>query len=68
MQGLLTVVASPVALPWLWSSGYMVVAHGLSGPVACGVVPDQGISKPVSPALASGFFTVESSRKPHQEK
>ena len=53
---------------WLWSSGYMVEAHGLSCPVACGIVPDQGISEPVSPALASGFFTVESSRKPHQEK
>ena len=44
------------------------MAHGLSCSVACGIFPDQDLSKPVSPALASGFFTTESPRKPHQEK
>ena len=34
----------------------VVVAHGLSCSVACGIFLDQG-SNPVSPALAGRFFT-----------
>ena len=38
-------------------AGSVVVAHGLSCPVACGIlVPRPGI-EPVSPALQDGFLT-----------
>ena len=30
------------AAPWLYSTGSGVVAHGLSWPAACGIVPDEG--------------------------
>ena len=40
-------------------AGSVVVAHGLSCPVACGIlVPRPGI-EPVSPALQDGFLTTE---------
>ena len=41
-------VTSLVAKHGLQSTGSVVVAHGLSGPEACGIFPDQG-SEPVSP-------------------
>jgi len=34
----------------------MVVVHGLSYPVACGIFPEQG-TEPVPPALSGGFLT-----------
>ena len=43
--------------------GSVVVAHGLSCSVACGIFPDQG-SKPVSTALAGGFLTTVPPGKP----
>ena len=40
----------------LWHMGSVVVVHGLSCPVACGIlVPGSGI-KPVSPALEGRFL------------
>ena len=47
----------------LQCTGSVVVAHGLSCSVACGIFLDQG-SNPVSPALAGGFLTTEPSGKP----
>ena len=43
--------------------GSVVVAHGLSCSVACGIFPDQG-SNPCALALAGGFFTTASPGKP----
>ena len=34
--------ASVIAAPGLQSTGSVVVVHGLSCSVACGIVPDQG--------------------------
>ena len=45
----------------LWSTGSIVVVHGLSCFMACGIFPDQGSN--LSPAFASGFFTTEPPRK-----
>ena len=48
-----------------WAS--VVVAHGLSRPVACGMPPDPGIPpgiKPVSPVLVGSFFTTEPPGRP----
>ena len=42
----------------LWSTDLVVMAHGLS----CLHLPESGI-EPVSPALASGFFTPETTVK-----
>ena len=42
----------------LWSTGSIVVVHRLSCSAVCGIFLDQGV-EPVSPALASGFFTTE---------
>ena len=58
-------MGSIIAAPGLWSTGSIVVAHGLSCPAACGIFPDQG-SNPVSPALADRFFTAEPPGKPWQ--
>ena len=33
---------SAAAAPGLWSTGSVVVAHGLSRPLACGIFPDRG--------------------------
>ena len=41
---LLTEVASPVAALRLQSAGLAAVAHGLSCPTACGILPDQGLN------------------------
>ena len=68
--GLLTVVAGlvldhalVVVAPRLWTTGAIVAVHGLSCSTACGNLPAPGI-EPVSPALAGGFFTTETSGKP----
>ena len=53
-------VLSVVAAPGLQSTGSIVVAHGLSRSVACGIFPDQGSNL----ALTGGFFTTQSPRKP----
>ena len=48
-----------------WAS--VVVAHGLSCPVACGMPPDPGIPpgiKPMSPVLVGGVFTTEPPGRP----
>ena len=55
--------ASIVAAWGLWSTGSVVVAHGLSCSVACGIFPDQG-SNLLSLALVGGFFTTEPPGKP----
>ena len=52
----------------LWSTGSrragsVVVAHGPSCSVACGIFPDQGL-EPVSPALAGRFSTTAPPGKP----
>ena len=53
---LLVVVVSLVGAPRLWSTGSVVVAHGLSCSMACGIFPDQGLN----PCLPTGgFFTTE---------
>ena len=56
---------SAAAALGLQSTGSVVVAHGLNCPAARGISPDQGW-KPMSPALAGGFFTLytESPGKP----
>ena len=36
--------ASGVAAPRLWGTGSVVVVHGLSCSVACGIFPDQGLN------------------------
>ena len=41
---LLISVASLVVKNGLWSVGSVVVVHGLSCPVACGISPDQGLN------------------------
>ena len=61
-QGLLGTQASEVAVPRLWSPGSIAVTQGLSCSVACGVLPDQGLS-PCS-LLAGRFFATEPSEKP----
>ena len=50
--------ASAAAAPRLWSTGSLVLAHGLSFSSACGNLPGPG-TEPVSPALAGGFFIIE---------
>ena len=40
----LIAVAVLVSGPRPWSTGSAAVAHGLSCPAACGIVPDQGLS------------------------
>ena len=55
-------VGSVAAAPGLWSTGSVIVAHGLSCSEAFEIFLDQG-SNPY-PALAGGFFTVESPGKP----
>ena len=42
VRGLLIAVASLVAELGLWSTGSVVMAHGLSLSMACGIFPDQG--------------------------
>ena len=42
VRGLLIAVASLVAELRLWSTGSVVMAHGLSLSMACGIFPDQG--------------------------
>ena len=61
-QGLLGTQASEVAVPRHWSPGSIAVTQGLSCSVACGVLPDQGLS-PCS-LLAGRFFATEPSEKP----
>ena len=50
--------ASIAVAPGLWSTGAVVMVHGLSFSSACVNLPGPG-TEPVSPALAGGFFTVE---------
>ena len=54
--------ASVAVAPSLQSTGSVGVAHGRSCSVACG--SSQSGIEPVSPALASVFFTPEPPRKP----
>ena len=51
-------VSSVFAALGLWSTDLVVMAHGLS----CLHLPESGI-EPVSPALASGFLTPETTVK-----
>ena len=51
-----------VVVPGLWSVGSVVVAHGLSCPIAC--ESSQIRNQTLSPELAGGFFTSEPPRKP----
>ena len=51
-------VGSVVVALRLWSTGSIVVVHGLSCSAVCGIFLGQGV-EPVSPALTSGFFTTE---------
>ena len=62
VQGLLIVVASRCEARALGTqasvvrlAGSIVVVHGLSCPIAYGILVDQG--EPISSALASGFLT-----------
>ena len=55
-----------VVAPGLWSTGSIVVAHGLSCSVTCGI--SQTREESVSPALTSGFLTTEPPEKPHTLK
>ena len=48
---------------WALSAGSAVVVQGPSCPKACGFFLGPGI-KPVSPALAGGFFLIEAPGKP----
>ena len=58
--------ASVVVAPGLWSTGSLVVVHGLSGSVVCGIFLDPRI-EPTSPALSGGVFTTEPPGKPNVE-
>ena len=55
----LGVRASATAAPGLWSTGLIVVAHGLSSPVVCGISRNGPGLEPVSPALADRCFSTE---------
>ena len=55
-------MGSAVAPPRLWSTGWVVVVHGLSCFVACGIFPDHELN--LSLALAGRFFTTEPPGKP----
>jgi len=35
-------MGSIIVVPMPWSTGSVVVAHGLSCSLACGIIPDQG--------------------------
>ena len=48
-------MGSVVVVPWLWSTGSVVVMHEICGIWA---LPGPGI-EPMSPALAGRFFTTE---------
>ena len=50
-------VASLVPGHGLQRPGSAVVAHGVSCPLACETVTDQGLNLNVSPALVGGFLT-----------
>ena len=54
--------ASIAVILGLSSTGKVVLVHGLSCSVACGTF--QTRVKPMSPALADGFFTTEPTEKP----
>ena len=56
---------SGVAARRLDSIGSVAVAQELSCSVACEVSLDQGLIKPVSSALAGGFFSTEPPGKPY---
>ena len=43
-HGLKGLLASVTGAPGLWSTGSVVVAHGFSCPVACGIFLDQGLN------------------------
>ena len=60
---LLSVGAPLVVEHGLRSTGSVVETHGLGCSLACGIFPNQG-SKPLSPALAGGFFTTVPLVKP----
>ena len=55
-------MGSAVVPPRLWSTGWVVVVHGLSCSVACGIFPDEESN--LSLALAGRFFTTETPEKP----
>ena len=62
MFGCLIVEASLLVGYGLWSTGSVVVVHGLSCSEAHEIF--LGWGEPMSPALASGFFTTEPPGKP----
>ena len=55
-------VELPTRALGLGSMGSIVVAWGLSCPMACGIIAPQPGTKPISPALQGGFLTLD-----HQE-
>ena len=59
-------MGSVVVVPGLWSTGSVVAAHEFSCSTGLWDLPRLGI-EPVSPALASGFFTTEPPGKPQDE-
>ena len=56
-EGAQASVGPEIVAPELWSTGAVVVVHGLSCSVACGIFPDQG-SNPYPPALAGRFLSL----------
>jgi len=54
---------SVAVAPRLQNTGSIIVAHGLSCSLACGIFPDQG-SNPMSLTLAGRFFATEPPGKP----
>ena len=53
-----------VATPRLQSTGSVIVAHGLSCSLACGILLDQGSNSCLLHRLAGRFFTTEPPGKP----
>ena len=63
VRGLLIAVASCCGARALGAGASVVVAHGLSCFMACGIFPDRG-TNPCPPALADGFLTTVPPGKP----
>ena len=62
--GLLIVLTSLVAAPRPWSAGSVVVAHVLSYPEVCGILPDQGSNLCALHWLADSQPVVDDRRSP----
>ena len=54
---------------WLWHAGFfLVIAHGLSRLVACGILVPQPEIEPASPALEGIFLTTGSAEKSQDQE